>query len=254
MIYFASDFHLGVDGRLSSEERERLIVQWLDDIKDKAETIYLVGDIFDFWYEYKTVIPKGYMRLQAKWVELIDRGIQIELFTGNHDMWMFDYFTQELGIPVHRKPIEREHGGKKFLIGHGDGLGPGDHGYKRIKKVFANPLAQRLFGLIPPGIGMRIAQFWSGKSRDHNREAKHFLGAKDEWLVQYCERCIGRKPYDYLIFGHRHLPIDYTLSNGTSRYINLGEWISAQSFAHFDGKELTLEFYKNPEGSIYGKD
>lgn len=251
MIYFASDFHLGVDARLSSDEREKLIVEWLESIRHDASEIYLVGDLFDFWFEYRTVIPKGYVRLIGKLAELRDAGIPIFFFTGNHDMWMFRYFEEELDIPIFRQPIEREIDGKKFLIGHGDGLGPGDHGYKFIKKVFANKLCQRAFSLLHPSLGIGLANYWSGKSRDSNRESSEFLGPEKEWLVQYCERKIESTPYDYFIFGHRHLPIDYTLSNGQSRYINLGEWLVNQSYARFDGKTLELLFYKNPDGKKF---
>ena len=136
-VYFASDFHLGIDGRLTSGEREKQIVRWLEYIREDAAAIYLVGDVFDFWFEYTTVVPKGYVRLLGKLAELRDQGIPIYFFTGNHDMWIFRYFEEEMGIPTYRKPIRREIMGKQFLIGHGDGLGPGDYGYKRIKKVFA---------------------------------------------------------------------------------------------------------------------
>ena len=252
MIYFASDFHLGVPGRTSSEDREKLIVSWLDMVSKDAEAIYLVGDIFDFWFEYRSVIPKGFSRLQGKLAELRDQGLDIQFFTGNHDMWMFDYFPKEMGIPIHREPLERTWNGKSFLIGHGDGLGPGDHGYKFIKKVFANRWAQVLFSTLHPTLGIGLANFWSGKSRDNNREARHFLGKEDEWLVQYSERKIKETSYDYLVFGHRHLPIDHLLSNGHSRYINLGEWLHAQSYAVFDGEKMTVKFFKNPEGTVYG--
>ncbi len=248
MIYFASDFHLGVDAGSTSSEREKLIVQWLEEIRHDASEIFLVGDIFDFWFEYRTVIPKGFTRLIGKLGELRDQGIPITFFTGNHDMWMFDYFQEELGIPILRHPIERVFNGKKFFIGHGDGLGPGDHGYKFIKKVFANRLCQIAFSWIHPSIGISIAQFWSRKSRDSNREATTFLGPQKEWLVQYCERKLKTESYDYFIFGHRHLPIDFTLSNESSRYINLGEWMNYNSYAKFDGQSLQLAFYHNPDG------
>jgi len=152
-VYFASDFHLGIDARLSSREREKQLVRWLEQIRKDAYSIYLVGDVFDFWFEYKTVVPKGYVRLLGKLAELRDEGIPIYFFTGNHDMWMFSYFEEELGIPIYREPIVREIMGKTFFIGHGDGLGPGDHGYKFIKRVFANPVCQWLFERLHPKIG-----------------------------------------------------------------------------------------------------
>ena len=254
MIYFASDFHLGIDARLSSSERERQVVRWLDFIKNDAQEIYLVGDVFDFWFEYNTVIPKGYSRLLGKLSELRDGGLPIYFFTGNHDMWMFRYFENEMGIPIYRQPIERELLGKKFIIGHGDGLGPGDHGYKFIKKVFANPVCQWLFERLHPNFGIWLAHYWSGKSRSVNVNDAYFLGPEKEWLVAYCEQkeAQGTEP-DFFVFGHRHLPIDYTLKNGRSRYINLGEWMYANSYAVFDGNDLQIKFFENPDGKIFGR-
>ncbi len=251
-IYFASDFHLGIDARLSSRERERQILRWLDSIRDEAGEIYLVGDLFDFWFEYKTVVPKGFVRLLGKLAELRDSGIEIHYFTGNHDMWMFRYFEEELGIPTHREPIIRERNGKTFFIGHGDGLGPGDHGYKFIKRVFANPFSQWLFERLHPNFGIRLANFWSGSSRKRDRDAGRFLGSEKEWLIAYCNRKLDQLSIDYFIFGHRHLPIDHTLKNGRSRYINLGDWMHYNSYAVFDGEELQLHFFENEEGRIFG--
>lgn len=252
MIYFASDFHLGLDARLSSRDREKLLVRWLEMISKDAKEVFLVGDLFDFWFEYRSVVPKGFTRFFGQLARMKDKGIQIHVFTGNHDMWMFDYFEEELDIPVYKKPIYREWNGKKFFIGHGDGLGPGDYGYKIIKKIFAHPLSQWLFSLIHPTIGTAVAQFWSKKSRDNNREARHFLGPKEEWLVRYSEKKIEDENIDFFIFGHRHLTIDFLLKNKESRYINLGEWLQAQSYAVFDGRQLEVRFYENNDGIIYG--
>ena len=253
-IYFASDFHLGVDARLSSREREQQIVRWLDMIKEDAAEIYLVGDVFEFWFEYKTVVPKGFTRLLGKLASLRDAGIPIYFFTGNHDMWMFRYFEEELGIPTYRKPIVRELMGKSFFIGHGDGLGPGDRGYKLMKKVFANPFCQWLFERLHPNFGIWLANYWSGKSRKATKPKKYrFLGAEGEWLAVYANRKLESQPIDYFIFGHRHLPIDFTLKNGKSRYINLGEWMNHNSFAVFDGENLGIEFFENENGKVYGK-
>ena len=251
--YFASDFHLGVDARLSSKAREKQIVRWLDTIKADAEAIYLVGDVFDFWFEYKTVVPKGYIRLLGKLVELRDQGIPIYFFTGNHDMWMFNYFEKEFNIPTYRSPITREIHGKTFFIGHGDGLGPGDYGYKFIKKVFANPVCQFLFERFHPNFGIGLANFWSGKSRAANPDESHFYGEDKEWLITYANKKLDSFEADYFIFGHRHLPIDYTLKNGKSRYINLGEWMNFNSYAVFDGQKLALKFFENEAGKIYGQ-
>jgi UDP-2,3-diacylglucosamine hydrolase len=243
-IYFASDFHLGVDTpHESSIARERRIVSWLDAIAPDAAAIYLVGDLFDFWFEYKTVVPRGYVRLLGKLASLRDAGIPIYCFTGNHDMWMFDYFETELGIPVYRKPIVREHGGKTFFIGHGDGLGPGDRGYKMLKKIFANPVCQWLFARLHPNFGIGLANFWSGRSRLSNPSEEQFLGNDKEWLLLYANRKWREVKADFFIFGHRHLPLDCLLDNGTSRYINLGEWLNYHTYAVFDGQKLRLETF-----------
>lgn len=250
--YFASDFHLGIDARHTSAERERKLVRWLEFIRSDAEAIYLVGDLFDFWFEYRTVIPKGFTRLFGKLAELRDAGIPIYFFTGNHDMWMFRYLQDELGIPIIREPILREIHGKTFLIGHGDGLGPGDYGYKFIKKVFANRLCQWLFERLHPNFGIGLAQYWSGKSRHANAGEEKFLGGDNEWLLVYCNEKLDSTQVDYFVFGHRHLPIDYLLKNQHSRYINLGEWMHHYSYAVFDGQDMKIHFFENEEGKVAG--
>jgi len=250
-IYFASDFHLGIDAKFTSKERECQIVRWLDLIKEDASEIYLVGDIFDFWFEYASVVPKGYVRLIGKLAELRDSGISIYFFIGNHDMWMFRYFEEELGIPIYRKPIVRELYGKTFFIGHGDGLGPGDHGYKFLKKVFANPICQWLFGWIHPNIGMGLANFWSQKSRESNKIETEFYGPEKERLLVYANKKLDEQPADFYIFGHRHLPIDYTLKDGKSRYINLGEWMNYNSYAVFDGENVQVKFFENDGATCF---
>jgi UDP-2,3-diacylglucosamine hydrolase len=249
--YFASDFHLGVNGTLSTQDREKQIVRWLTHIQTDAEAIYLVGDIFDFWFEYKTVVPKGYIRLLGKLAELRDAQIPIYFFTGNHDMWMFDYFTKELNIPIYRKPIVQEIHGKIFFIGHGDGLGPNDYGYKRLKKIFANPFCQWLFHRLHPNFGIGLAQYLSVESRKSDPVEERFLG-KNEWLLAYANRKIEQiPPIDYFIFGHRHLPINVLLNNQRSRYINLGEWLHHNSYGVYDGEEMELAFFENPKGRIF---
>ena len=183
-IYFASDFHLGVPDYKKSLEREKIIVAWLDMIKTDAKELYLLGDVFDFWFEYKTVVPRGYVRLLGKLAELSDSGIQIYYFTGNHDMWTFDYLEKELNVTIYRKPIEKTYSSKSFYIGHGDGLGPGDHGYKFIKKVFSNKFSQWLFARLHPNAGIGIAEYFSKKSRVATGISdEKFLGEEKEWLV-----------------------------------------------------------------------
>lgn len=244
-IYFASDFHLGIPDYASSLIREKRIVKWLDSIKDTAEEIYLLGDVFDFWFEYKTVVPRGHVRLLGKLAEISDRGIPIHYFTGNHDMWTFDYLSKELNVKIYREPIEAEYGGKKFYIGHGDGLGPGDHGYKFIKKVFSSRISQWLFARLHPNAGIGLAEYFSKKSRVATGISdEKFLGEEKEWLVIHSKELLEKTHYDYLIFGHRHLPLDMKI-NGGSRYINLGDWIRYFSYGEFDGKEFSLKYYKD---------
>lgn len=244
-IYFASDFHLGIDARLSSADRERQIVRWLDMVAADAETIYLVGDLFDFWFEYRSVVPKGYLRLFGKLAELVDGGLPIQIFTGNHDMWLGSYIKDELGIQVIREPIIVTHHGKQFMIGHGDGLGPGDYGYKFIKKVFANPLCQWCYARIHPNAAFGLANFWSSQSRKGAIKNDKWLGKENEWLVQYAEEKVRSEAIDYFIFGHRHLPIFCTLQNSKSIYLNLGDWLDFNSYASFDGEALKLHFFEN---------
>lgn len=240
-IYFASDFHFGAPSATQSKERESKFVKWLDEIKNDADEIFLLGDLFDFWFEYKTVVPKGYIRVLGKIAELSDRGIKIHLFTGNHDMWIFDYLPQELGITLYRKPIKKTWNNKNFFIGHGDGLGPGDHGYKFIKKVFANPFCQWLFARLHPNFGIALANFFSGRSRAINlpKDAV-FLGEENEWLVQFCKEELKKEHTDFFILGHRHLPLNISL-NEKSKYINLGDWITHFTYAVFDGENVELK-------------
>lgn len=239
-IYFLSDFHLGAPDHAASLEREKKIVAFLEEIRPHAAVIFIVGDMFDFWYEYRKVVPKGYVRLFGKLAELTDSGIAIHFFVGNHDMWMKDYLTTELNIPVYFEGRDFEFNGKQFLVAHGDGLGPGDKGYKFLKKIFRNPFCQWLFGILPPAIGIGLADYFSRKSREATgQHEQHFLGEKDEWLISYCRGQLQRKHYDYLVFGHRHLPIDFRLTP-SSRYINLGDWINFFTYAVFDGQQLDL--------------
>ncbi len=243
-IYFLSDFHLGAPDAAASLLREKKIVSFLDEIKKDATAIFIVGDLFDFWYEYKKVVPKGYVRILGKLAEITDEGTPIHFFVGNHDMWMKDYFQTELNIPVYFGPKEFTFNNKTFLIGHGDGLGPGDKGYKFIKKIFRNPICQWLFGIFPPTLGIGLADFFSKKSRKKTGAIdKVFLGEDKEWLVTYCKEVLEKKEYDYFIFGHRHLPLQIKL-NDKCNYINLGDWISYFSYAVFDGETTTLVYYK----------
>jgi UDP-2,3-diacylglucosamine hydrolase len=244
-IYFLSDFHLGAPTMEQSLLREKKLIRFLGEIQSTAAAVFIVGDLFDFWYEYRKVVPKGYVRILGKMAQLTDAGIPVHFFVGNHDMWMKDYFQQELNIPVYFEPKDFEFNGKLFHIGHGDGLGPGDHGYKMLKKIFRNPVCQWLFGVLPPYIGMGIANYMSRRSRAQTGATEEqFLGEDKEWLIIYCKEVLQKKFYDFFVFGHRHLPIHHRLSD-KSKYINLGDWIRYFTYAEFDGADLELKTY-NP--------
>ena len=243
-LFFASDFHLGVPDYQSSLKREKRIIAWLESIRNEAHTIFLLGDIFDFWFEYKHAIPKGFIRIQGKLAELRDAGIPIIFFTGNHDMWMFDYFEKELGIPIYRDPQVLTVENKKFLIGHGDGLGPGDKTYKILKKIFNSRICQWLFARIHPNTGIGIANYWSRSSRISNtKKEEKFQGEEGEYLLVYCREQEKNEHHDYYIFGHRHLPLDLSISE-RSRYINLGEWVNFNTYAEYDGTTLALKNFE----------
>lgn len=244
-IYFASDQHFGAPTPELSAPREKKFVAWLDEIKHDAKVLFLLGDLFDFWFEYKTVVPKGFVRLLGKLAELRDSGIEIHFFTGNHDLWMHDYFEKELGIPVYHRPMEFTFSGRDFLIGHGDGLGPGDKGYKRMKKVFTNPFSKWLFRWLHPDLGVKLAQYLSVKNKLISGDADvKFLGEDNEWLVLYSKRKLEHKHYDYFVFGHRHLPMTIKVGENSS-YINLGDWIGYFTYGIFDGENFELKEYKS---------
>ena len=243
-IYFASDQHFGIPDAASSKLREKKFISWLDEVKTDAKAIFLLGDLFDFWFEYKTVVPRGFIRVLGKIAELKDSGIPIYFFVGNHDLWMINYFETELGIPVYHQPKEFVFDQKTFLIGHGDGLGPGDKGYKRMKKVFAHPLSKWFYRWLHPDIGVKLAQYLSTKNKlISGQEDINFLGEENEWLAQYAKRKLEQKHYDYFLFGHRHLPMEIQVGKD-SKYINTGDWISHFTYAVFDGNELTLKTYQ----------
>ena len=242
-VYFASDFHLGTPTAVSSIAREKKIVAWLEMVRTDADAIYLLGDIFDFWFEYRTAVPKGFVRFQGKLAELADQGIEISIFTGNHDMWMFDYFPEEFNIPVYKHPINLEINGLSLMVGHGDGLGPGDKNYKRLKKIFSNRFCQWAFSWIHPDLGINVANKWSRKSRitSSKGDEKHY--GDDEYLFIYCKEQELLKHHDYYIFGHRHLKMDVEVGP-SSRYINLGEWVNDSSYAVLEGNKVTLQNFE----------
>jgi len=244
-IYFASDQHFGAPTPELSFPREQKFVAWLDEVKQDAAAIFLLGDLFDFWFEYKTVVPKGFVRVLGKLAEIKDSGIPIYFFVGNHDLWMSDYFYKELNILVYHDNQEFTFNEKTFLIGHGDGKGPGDMGYKRMKKVFTNPFSKWLFRWLHPDIGVKLAQYLSVKNKlISGVEDVKYLGEDNEWLVQYCKRKLETKEYNYFVFGHRHLPLEIELTEN-SKYVNLGDWIGYFTYGVFDGEKMELKEFKN---------
>lgn len=242
-VYFASDFHLGVPTAQKSRERELKIVRWLDECKKDAQAIFLVGDLFDFWFEYKTTIPKGFSRFQGKLAELVDEGIELHVFTGNHDLWMFGYFEQEFNAKVYKEPLELDINGTSLFVAHGDGLGPGDNGYKFLKKVFTNNFFQWCFHWLHPNVGIGLANFWSGKSRAQaNNTEQRFLG-EEEWLWTFAKEQEKLKHHDYYLFGHRHLPLDLEVGY-SSRYINLGEWLNYYTYGVYSDGKVELKTFE----------
>ena len=243
-IYFASDFHLGVPDYESSLVREKLICDWLDMARQNASEIYLLGDVFDFWFEYKQVIPKGFARFFGKICEITDSGIPVTFFKGNHDMWTFGYLEKELGVKVISDELIIERNGRKLFLHHGDGLGPGDNGYKWIRKLFRSQFGIKLFGFLHPRIGAGLAQYLSRSSRIQNKGSdKVFNGEDKEYIVLFCKEILKTQHYDYFICGHRHLPLNIDLGQ-QSRYINLGEWVNDFTYAEMNGTEIELKVFK----------
>lgn len=238
-LYFASDFHLGTPNLTLSREREFKIIRWLDSIKADASAIFLLGDIFDFWYEYKKVIPKGFARFQGKIAELTDSGIPVIIFSGNHDMWMNDYLSEELGAIVYHEPATLFTSKSKLLIGHGDGLGPGDHKYKMLRKLFKSKMARWAFSRFHPNFSLALGHAWSKSSRINDADFEGESFNEEEFLFQYCKKKEETEHFDYYIFGHRHLHLNMEVSP-TSRYINLGEWVNHSRYAAFSEGKLDL--------------
>ena len=239
-IYFASDFHLGAPTDEQSRERELYVKHWLDYTIENAYAVFLLGDLFDFWFEYRRVVPKGFLSFQSRLVRLVENDIKLFIFTGNHDLWMFDYFEQELEVPIIRQPVSVKINQHQFHLGHGDGLGPGDQTYKLLKKVFTSSTGQRLFSLIHPDVGIYLADLWSRRSRKSNeKKDESFQGKEYEWIYQYCCEVERQRHHDYYVFGHRHLPLEIPVAEN-SRYYNLGEWINQRSYGVYDGQTFEL--------------
>lgn len=241
-IYFVSDAHLGHPPAEESLKREKLLVKWLSEIQKDAHSIYLLGDIFDYWFEYRKVVPRGFVRLLGKIAELTDAGIPVYFFTGNHDVWIFDYLPKETGIIVHRDILKLEINNIKFLIAHGDGLGPGEQGYKLLKKIFTSKVIQWLFARIHPNGATWFAHQWSKHSRLSKNISHSFLGEDKEHLIIFSRETLKKEHIDYFIFGHRHLPFDFIIGEG-AHVICLGDWFVNFTFAEFDGTRVRLIKY-----------
>ena len=243
-IYFSSDNHLGAPNYSESMIREKLFISWLDKIKKDAQVIFLLGDLFDFWFEYYRSVPKGFTRVLGKLAELSDSGIKIYFFLGNHDYWVRDYFTKEIGMEVVKKPTEFRINNKLFFIGHGDGLGPGDFKYKFLKKIFRNPLFIFLFRINYPWFGIPLGNFFSRNNKILSGNNIKFTCKENEMLYHFCKKKLNSKHYDYFVFGHRHLPLKIELDNN-SYYYNSGDWINHYSFLHYKDDSLELKYFKN---------
>ena len=235
-IYFASDFHLGSPNYEESLKREKKIISWLNEIEKDAKKIYLLGDIFDFWFEYEKVVPKGFVRLLAKLADLVDKGIQIHFLAGNHDMWMRDYLEKEIGLKLHFKEFIIEEDNQLIFIGHGDGLGRGDYKYKILKSLFTSNICKWLFSRLHPNFGLALGQAWSNKSR---KKQESPASEEKEILVEYCKEQQKNNPVDYYVFGHRHIPMEVKIDK-RANYINLGDWIHHYSYAVLSDKKLEL--------------
>lgn len=251
--YFISDLHLGAPSLEQSQQRERKVVDFLKSIQDDCATLYIVGDLFDYWFEYKRVVPRGHTRLLGTLATMADKGMKLHVFTGNHDLWMTDYLEEELGATIHHQPFKVQLGTGQFYIAHGDGLGPGDLKYKTIKRIFTNPLCQWLYRRLHPNFGVGFAARMSRTSRNSQSEDDHaFLGDKERQL-QHSLSVLENENIDFFIYGHRHhlkdLPITRERKDGTkidARYVVLGDWITLDSFAKWDGTTLTTSTY-SPE-------
>ena len=241
-IYFCSDNHLGSPNRNLSLEREKIFITWLDQIKIDAQAIFFLGDLFDFWFEYKKVVPKGFTRLFGKLAELSDSGIDLFFFVGNHDCWIGNYFEDELGINVFHKKVDLNIDNYNILIGHGDGLGPGDNKYKFLKLLFRNPILKKLFSFIHPDIGISLGSFLSQKNKILSGSEKVFESEDKEMLFSYCKDVLKTKYYHFFIFGHRHVPLELDLGNN-SKYFNTGDWITHFSYLVYDGNSFNLNYF-----------
>lgn len=246
-IYFISDVHLGAPAFKNNNERELLLAKWLDNINDDVAELYLMGDIFDFWWEYKKVVPRGFTRILGRIANLTDRGIPVYFFPGNHDLWIFDYLPSELGVIVHHHPIVKKIGGKIFFLAHGDGLDAKDVGYIRLKKIFTNKNLQWWFSRLHPNFALFIAHKWSGSSRTGKLKKKEEeFNVNNDGMYKFAESFLKQESVDYFIFGHRHIMVDSRINENT-RFVLLGDWIKNFSYGVFDGEKFELKRYKESE-------
>ena len=252
MYYFASDMHLGSGSAAESRARELALVEWLDRVAPTADGIYLVGDVFDFWYEFKLVVPKGYTRFLGKISELTDMGVEVHFFIGNHDIWCGDYLEKECGVIIHRKPMTCEIYGKEFYLAHGDGLGDRDWKFKALRAMFHSKTLQRLFSMLHPRWSIDFGMEWAKHSRLKRKDGKEpeYMGEHEEPLVLYTKDYLKTHPnINFFIYGHRHIMLDLMLSH-SSRIMILGDWIHEFSYAVFDGESMFLEQYIEGESQL----
>ena len=241
--YFASDFHLGVPSYEESLAREIKVVRWLTSIEEECDTLFLLGDVFDFWYEYKTVIPKYYTRLLGKLASMTDVGIKIYFFKGNHDMWTFDYLTKEIGLEVINEELAIEIDHTKLYLHHGDALWKGERGYKFIRSIFRSRLAIWLFHRLHPNFGIGLASYLSVSSRKKNSIKDEIeIPLEQEYQYQFAMEHAAQSDVDYYIFGHRHQPIDVPIGK-SARLINLGDWITKYTYAVLENNNVSLHTY-----------
>ena len=251
-IYFVSDAHLGLPPQEKSLVREKLLVKWLEEKRKDAAAFYLLGDIFDYWFEYKKVVPRGFVRLLGKLADIGDAGIPVYFFTGNHDVWIFDYLPGETGVEVFRKPVSHSYQGKRFYLAHGDGLGPGGKGFKVLKKIFTSKFLQWMYARIHPNTATGFAHRWSRRSRFSKGNYVPWLGEEKEHLVLHSKKIEQKEHFDFYIYGHRHVPKEHML-NENSKVIYLGDWFVNFSYGEFDGKDVRLRFYEDEGKRMRGE-
>lgn len=237
--YFFSDAHLGVGTKEDDRQKESTLLQFLEQVRIDGEQLFIVGDLFDFWFEYRTVVPKGYVRLFSKLADLSEAGVRLTYLAGNHDFWLRDYFEEELGMKIERNPIERVIRGKRFYLHHGDGLLKNDTGYRILKRVLRNRLNIALFSLIPPDLAANIAHWSSHKSRQYTSKRQY----EGDDMARFAEKKIA-DGCDFVVMGHNHIPCKRNIGSGV--YVNLGDWIGERTYAVFDGVSLDLKKWENP--------